>query len=483
MAGQDIPALRLSLAKFIKDPRTIRAFEQLGDATLDSTSIAEEALAQAEGAETLASLALALIDALSEASYVTLSPNSTLDAERVLTAGNLISLNDAGPGGNVTVNVARLSLSGSSSLAFTLSGNTTLTLPTTGTVLTGGTTVGLNLLNLADPAAIRFLRVNADNSVSALTDVAFRTAIGAGTGTGSVTSVAFSGGTTGLSASGGPITGSGTFTLSGVLVVANGGTGVATLTAGALVKGNGTSPVTASIITDTGTRAGVNRASPASTFDVNGSTSVADGGYCYTPYNGGTDTGTVRAGVQFDGASQTLNFYSAASYRGGVDASGNYRPGSDNAVSCGTAGNRWSVVYAGAGAINTSDRRSKKNIGPIPSKWLDAWGDVEWCRFKFRPGKRWHVGLIAQQVHEAFARHGLDAFEIGLCCYDEWDDEHITVIGKRGKPLDKPRRVRKAGNRWGLRYDECQAIEAAWQRREIARQDQRITALERKLSV
>jgi len=42
---------------------------------------------------------------------------------------------------------------------------------------------------------------------------------------GTVTSVAFSGGTTGLSISGGPITGSGTFTLGGTLAVANGGTG------------------------------------------------------------------------------------------------------------------------------------------------------------------------------------------------------------------------------------------------------------------
>ena len=45
------------------------------------------------------------------------------------------------------------------------------------------------------------------------------------TNTGTVTSVAFSGGTTGLSASGGPITSSGTLTLAGTLAVANGGTG------------------------------------------------------------------------------------------------------------------------------------------------------------------------------------------------------------------------------------------------------------------
>ncbi len=44
-------------------------------------------------------------------------------------------------------------------------------------------------------------------------------------GAGSVSSVSISGGTTGLTTSGGPITTAGTITLGGVLVVANGGTG------------------------------------------------------------------------------------------------------------------------------------------------------------------------------------------------------------------------------------------------------------------
>ena len=48
---------------------------------------------------------------------------------------------------------------------------------------------------------------------------------GGGGGAGTVTSVQVSGGTTGLTASGGPITGAGTITIGGTLVVANGGTG------------------------------------------------------------------------------------------------------------------------------------------------------------------------------------------------------------------------------------------------------------------
>jgi hypothetical protein len=50
-----------------------------------------------------------------------------------------------------------------------------------------------------------------------------------GPGAGSVTSVDVSGGTTGLTATGGPITSSGTITLAGTLAVANGGTGATTL--------------------------------------------------------------------------------------------------------------------------------------------------------------------------------------------------------------------------------------------------------------
>ena len=51
---------------------------------------------------------------------------------------------------------------------------------------------------------------------------------GGGGGSGTVTSVDVSGGTTGLTATGGPILTSGTITISGVLNVANGGTGANT---------------------------------------------------------------------------------------------------------------------------------------------------------------------------------------------------------------------------------------------------------------
>lgn len=74
----------------------------------------------------------------------------------------------------------------------------------------GATTLGSNLFTITNVAAIAFPRFNADNTVSSLDAASFRSAIGAGTGNGTVTSVAMTV-PTGLSVSGSPITGSGTF--------------------------------------------------------------------------------------------------------------------------------------------------------------------------------------------------------------------------------------------------------------------------------
>ena len=74
----------------------------------------------------------------------------------------------------------------------------------------GATTLGSNLFTITNPSAITFPRFNADNTVSALSAADFRTAIGAGTGTGTVTSIA-----TGNGITGGTITTTGTLGLTG----------------------------------------------------------------------------------------------------------------------------------------------------------------------------------------------------------------------------------------------------------------------------
>jgi hypothetical protein len=112
-----------------------------------------------------------------------------------------------------TGTVAGLTLSGT----VTTSGNLTLggTLSTPISTINDSTTVGQNLVKLANPSAIRFIRINANNTVTALSDSAFRTAIGAGTSstTGTVTSVA-----TGSGLTGGTITTSGTLSVDSTVV-------------------------------------------------------------------------------------------------------------------------------------------------------------------------------------------------------------------------------------------------------------------------
>lgn len=114
-------------------------------------------------------------------------------------------------------------------------GGVTNLVAVTGRTSLGGTTVGSNFFTLTNPSAITFTRINADNTVSTLDAATFRTAIGAGTGGGSVTSIDVSGGTTGLTTSGGPVTTNGTITLAGTLDADNGGTGQSSYAVGDLL--------------------------------------------------------------------------------------------------------------------------------------------------------------------------------------------------------------------------------------------------------
>lgn len=103
---------------------------------------------------------------------------------------------------------------------------------------------------------------------------------------GAVSSIDVSGGTTGLTTSGGPITSSGTITIGGTLNVASGGTGANTLTG--YVKGSGTSPMTASATIPVG--------------DLSGTLPVGNGGTGATTLTGyvkgnGTSAMTAAATI------------------------------------------------------------------------------------------------------------------------------------------------------------------------------------------
>lgn len=159
------------------------------------------------------------------------------------------------------------------------------------------------------------------------------------------------------------------------------------------------------------------------------------------------------------------------------------RPVTDNATGWGTAAFRWSTIYAASGTINTSDARTKCDVGPVEDALIDAWGAVGWRRYRFvgavaekGDDARWHLGLVAQEVRDAIdARLGDGAaVRWGLLCHDSWEAEPE----ERAEDGTLVRAAREAGDRWGLRYDECFALEALWQRRAIAGLAARLDALD-----
>ncbi len=182
---------------------------------------------------------------------------------------------------------------------------------------------------------------------------------------------------------------------------------------------------------------------------------------------------------------------------------GNVYPPSSNTASLGQANGLWSQLFASSDTINSSDANEKQNIEAYPDDVLDAWSDVELRQFLFRDAvsakgdaARIHSGVIAQQVVEAFERHGLDATRYGLLCYDKWDDEYETVevedtpavFDSEGNEVASAQThtekclVTAAGDRYGIRYSEALCLEAAYQRRRAERLEGRMASLEAQLT-
>ena len=115
-------------------------------------------------------------------------------------------------------------------------------------------------------------------------------------------------------------------------------------------------------------------------------------------------------------------------------------------LNLGTSANKWDNIYANADVITTSDRNFKEDISDIDEKILRAWSKVNYKVFKFKNGTRKHIGVIAQDIDEAFKSEGLNARDFGLFCEDT-DENGNTILG--------------------VRYSECLALECAYLRSKI----------------
>lgn len=209
-------------------------------------------------------------------------------------------------------------------------------------------------------------------------------------------------------------------------------------------------------------------------------------------------------------ASGTHYIQLANSAGGSVRVEGNtlfYPNVSTGTMNLGAASARWKELFCANGTINTSDGRLKSPPKDVDDLVLDAWGDVQliiyqWLEAIVKKGidARWHTGVIAQQVRDAFAAKGLDATHYGLLCYDKWDEVTEPVYEYTRKVIENTndqgelvkeeiiehrdtgdvKVVREAGDLWGIRADQCLFMEAAYQRRRCDRIEERLEALEGK---
>lgn len=116
-----------------------------------------------------------------------------------------------------------------------------------------------------------------------------------------------------------------------------------------------------------------------------------------------------------------------------MQVNGHYAPHADNSFSSGIASRRHSVVYAGTGAISTSDARQKTPVRSLTLGEIDAAvevygaiGGYKWlaCVADKGDAARTHIGVTVQSTMEIMERHGLDPFAYGFICYDSWP-EHV----------------------------------------------------------
>jgi hypothetical protein len=164
-----------------------------------------------------------------------------------------------------------------------------------------------------------------------------------------------------------------------------------------------------------------------------------------------------------DGGSSSMGTGNISVLAGSFYTHAPFKPATDNTIKLGDTSYRWSTIYAGTGTINTSDERTKEQIQDLSeAELLTAKALKKLIKtFKFKDaviekgdGSRVHIGVIAQDVKNAFIENGLDPQNYALYCYDEWEEQQ-EVLDDKGNVI---RPYIPAGDRYGIRYDELLAF-------------------------
>jgi Catalytic domain of bacteriophage endosialidase/Phage tail fibre repeat/Chaperone of endosialidase len=160
------------------------------------------------------------------------------------------------------------------------------------------------------------------------------------------------------------------------------------------------------------------------------------------------------------------NFYFQAS--GAFYSNTHVMPQSDNDKTLGGASNRWSVVYAGTGAINTSDETLKTPFEPISKemkiaalKFVKEIGTYQWLDAVGIKGDyaRIHIGLSAQKVQSILKECGVNPDKYAMFCKDELFEcvstgDFSDPDNPQSPVWKKKKKSRKQVYRYGLRYDQ-----------------------------
>lgn len=111
--------------------------------------------------------------------------------------------------------------------------------------------------------------------------------------------------------------------------------------------------------------------------------------------------GTARIYSRSIGGQPTISLDRALYVDGGVYASGGVIPRADDAYNIGFGSARWVDVWAVDGTINTSDMTDKKDIKKLENSSVAFIKALKPVKFKWKKGKREHLGFLAQEVKQA----------------------------------------------------------------------------------
>jgi hypothetical protein len=202
----------------------------------------------------------------------------------------------------------------------------------------------------------------------------------------------------------------------------------------------------------------------------------------------GNVPGASELGFGTNGAGSRLNYNVATGGEHDFTVNGNVciaitnsllAPVPDNTLTLGTASLRWTTVYATTALINTSDARTKQQIQDLTTAEQAVAKRIKglFKSFKFNDaveakgdGARIHVGVVAQDVANAFTAEGLDPNKYALFCHDTWEDkfediyEDQEVTNADGVTetvsvnTGRQKQILVAGDRFGIRYEELLAF-------------------------